>query len=256
MVWFGGLSVEESFGGDWDTYLLLLGGPFAAAVMAKGITVAKINPEDKTKSLTSAAKWYGFAGCYDRLPQPPKPRSIFTNDAGDTSLADAQYVVFSLVALAYFAGSFVRLLVNHANRSCAEGVTTAVAACVQSITLPQIPSALLGLTSVAALTYVGSKAVQTAGVRFESVSPNPVQHGVQLTFRLVNVSSKSNVNNTSVIYYFADGRQIPPAAPTSVTLGQDGFTTVRALAPETPGEFRVVVVSPEAVSAESGLTVT
>ena len=36
LTFISSLTAEEAFGGDWNPYFLLLGGPFAAAVAAKG----------------------------------------------------------------------------------------------------------------------------------------------------------------------------------------------------------------------------
>lgn len=146
LAWFAGLSVTQAFGSDWNSYLLLLGGPFASAVLAKGITVAQVNnnPSAKSAAVAVAATAAPMAM---QTNQSPSPTDLLTDDSGTTSLPDTQYVMFSLVAILYFAGSFVQNLVGFAY------------AATQAVTLPSIPPALLGLTSLAALTYVGHKAV-------------------------------------------------------------------------------------------------
>ena len=256
MVWFGGLSVEESFGDDWDSYLLLLGGPFAAAVLAKGITANKVGADPTAKTSTAAASGTALPTAVTTSDMP-RTTDLVANDAGETSLADTQYVVFSFVALLYFLGSFIRLLVNYASKSCADGVTTAstAAECVQGITLPQIPPSILGLTSLAALTYVGNKAVQTSGIRFAEISPNPVSPGGIVTIKVVNLTSRATRTNTSVIFKKGDDAAIPQAPSGDIVRGSDGFFSIPVNAPPEVGEYSVTVMTPETVSAMSNLTV-
>lgn len=82
----------------WDTqvghglqpeYLLLLGGPYAAAVLAKYAAASK--GDVKTT-----------AGVGDA-----KPTQLVADDAGNTDLGDFQYVLFNAVALVFFLGTFV-----------------------------------------------------------------------------------------------------------------------------------------------------
>lgn len=255
MVWFGGLSVDESFGGDWDAYLILLGGPFAAAVMAKGITASKIK-EDPASKTTNAAASGSSLPTANSTTETPKAADVVANDSGEISLVDTQYVVFSLVALCYFIGSFVRLLVNFASVSCAEGLTTASAtACAQSITLPQIPPSILGLTSLAALTYVGNKAVQTSGIRLADTSPNPVKAGEEVTITVVNLVAQANKNNTTVLFRRGDEDAITAAPSSAVEHRRDGYSVIHVNAPAGAGSYRVIVVALESVSATTELTV-
>jgi hypothetical protein len=69
------------------------------------------------------------------------------NDNGDTDLVDTQYVLFTAVAVAYFVGTLVMTTIDYLHGSRTD------------VGLPEIPSALLGLTSLSALTYVGNKTV-------------------------------------------------------------------------------------------------
>src|SRR3954454_7975981 len=56
MTWWANFSVHDAFGSNWDGYFLLLGGPFGAAIAAKGIVVAKVGdiPTAKTSTLASS----------------------------------------------------------------------------------------------------------------------------------------------------------------------------------------------------------
>jgi hypothetical protein len=112
------LEAAETF---TPTYLLLLGGPFAAAALVRLNYNAK--KDDGSVQKTSDVE--------TRLSQ------VITNDAGRTSLNDCQFFLFNCVAIAIF----IVMLAN------------------QPSELPEIPETLVGLTSVSALAYVTTKAV-------------------------------------------------------------------------------------------------
>lgn len=162
MTWFAAASPGTSFSGSWDAYFLLLGGPFAAAVASKGIVTSKIAgnvdaappiPVKKTVNAAASASAIGggTAGAPAKVAGKPHPRDIIADDTGDTDLIDTQYVIFTLVAVVYFVGTFINNIVLYSHTASAT-----------SIGLPAIPPALLGLTSAAVLTYVGKKAVTPA----------------------------------------------------------------------------------------------
>jgi hypothetical protein len=128
-----------------DQYLILLGGPFAAAVLAKYITTSQVSDGSVAK--------------------PPAPTStiapnqaigeVVGNDAGGGDLGDAQYFAFNLVALAYFYGEFCW----HLQRG-----------------FPNLPDLLVGLTGLSASTYVAKKALADATPTITSVVPTSVHH--------------------------------------------------------------------------------
>jgi hypothetical protein len=137
---------------------------FASAVIAKGIVFYQTRQDLNSKSGTSAAA--GTANAMSTtVAAAPSAADIFNGDSNGPSRVDTQYSVFSLIAIFYFVGLFVANL----NLYAADAVTAGKAGW-----FPQIPPALLGLTSLAALTHVGNKAVQTQGLRVVSFSPNPV----------------------------------------------------------------------------------
>jgi hypothetical protein len=107
-------------------YGLLIGGPLGAAIAAKGLVINRVagDPEAKTVAAGRA-----------------NPAQLIQNDAGETELGDFQYVLFNLVAMVFFVGALIQ--------SPTAG-------------FPHIPDILLGLTSVAALGYVGKKALPGA----------------------------------------------------------------------------------------------
>lgn len=119
-------------------YLLLLGGPFAAWVLAGAATQTKL--ADGSLQKVDAAE-----------TQPL--RDTLSTDNGEPSLTDTQYFAFNVVALVYF---YVALL----TRPSATG-------------LPGLPEGLVFLTSAGALTYLGQKAVQANKPAITAVLPMP-----------------------------------------------------------------------------------
>jgi hypothetical protein len=120
---------------------------------------------------------------------PPSATDIVNGDSGTPSLVDSQYSIFSLIAILYFVGQFIANLDKYA-----AGAVSAD----KAVLLPQIPSALLGLTSLAALTYVGNKAVQTQGLRVVSFSPNPAPVSTLVRATLVNLPATATQATTTV----------------------------------------------------------
>jgi hypothetical protein len=141
-----GIALNNVLVGDrWDEYLLLLGGPFAAAVLAKGIVTHKVTNGTLQK------------GELDE-EQTPRVREIVTKDAGGADLVDAQYLLFNVVALAYFWVVFV-----------------------SDLALPEIPSTLLALTGGSAALYSANKAIQANPPVITSVVPRSITAGKTIT---------------------------------------------------------------------------
>jgi hypothetical protein len=125
-----------------EEYLLLLGGPFAAAVLARGIVTEKLANGDLTKTQAS-----------DDRSATAGLRDIISDDSGNTDLVDFQYFVFNLVALTVFFAEFI----PHLERG-----------------FPSLPDFLVGLTSAAALTYVTKKAIDKSSPQVTNVVPSTV----------------------------------------------------------------------------------
>lgn len=106
-------------------YLVLIGGPFAAAIVSKSIVSSAV---DAGMQKESAAK--------------PKLADIFSDDDGNTDLADTQYVIFNLIAAVIVVVEFVR---------------------VPTAGPPDIPAFLAILTGSSAAAYVTNKGVSAAG---------------------------------------------------------------------------------------------
>lgn len=105
-------------------YLVLIGGPFAAAILAKGIVSGAVN-----------------AGMPKSAAKDPSVTNIFSDDDGNTDLVDTQYVLFNLIAVLIVIAEFVRS---------------------PNAGPPKIPGFLAVLTGASAATYVANKGVSTA----------------------------------------------------------------------------------------------
>jgi hypothetical protein len=138
--------------GPWDAqverglqeeYLLLLGGPFAAAILAKYVAVKQ--SETKTDAAVGQAD----------------ASQLINDDQGDTDLGDFQYVLFNVIALAFFLGDFIGDL--------ADG-------------FPVLPAILTGLVLTSTGGYAAKKLIAQAAPTLTSVLPAaaPPQSEVQV----------------------------------------------------------------------------
>jgi hypothetical protein len=229
VVWDRSASTADQIfgsGDNWDGYFLLLGGPFAAAIVAKGITTTTaIDPTAKPVTAdASPAKVAQVA----TVGGNASAGDIVTNDDGTVSFADSQYAIFSFIAGLYFVGALIGNVISYGK--AAPGVTP-------TIGLPSIPSALLGLTSAAALAYVGNKAVSTQGTRLSSLAPNPVTNSVTVSATLVNLPDTASVSNVYITAVNSTGTATT-LAPTKVQVG-DGI--VEFAAPPAADTYQVVI---------------
>lgn len=128
-IWTGKTVGFDTLNAD---YLFLLGGPFAAALLAQASTASKVNGNE--------------------LQQPEKPApgaaDLVEDPSGNASTTDAQFLVFNLVALLYFFAALIQ----------------------DPTALPDLPDTLVGLTSLAALTYVGGKLTNANAPAIKSIS--------------------------------------------------------------------------------------
>lgn len=124
-----------------NTYLLLLGGPFAALVLAKGITVSRVQGGTLVKQ---------------NVEPVFKPSDLTSNDSGQTSLVDFQFLMFNALAIVYV---LIRFCIYPGDG------------------LPEVPAVLAGITSVSALTYTANKAVASSTPLISGVQPPSVARG-------------------------------------------------------------------------------
>jgi hypothetical protein len=170
-----------------ESYLLLLGGPFAAAVASKALIVSQIEQGQINKTEGEEDVSIGT-----RISE------AVTDDNGNADLVDTQYLLFNLVALAYFLAVFL----DKPQKG-----------------LPDIPDVLVGLAGIGALTYVTNKAVHRATPLLTSVSPSVVGKNETVTLRGRNllVPKKTEKAFTTVgsfeeIVIHIGGRPVPDVA--------------------------------------------
>jgi hypothetical protein len=248
MSLFTDLSTDEAFGKDWNPYLLLLGGPFAASVLAKGITVGRAGTSTGTMGASQAAS-SGAMATAPPADDLPAASDLAKSNAGDTSLPDTQYVLFSLVAVVYFVAGLIDNLNSYATNPCPPG--SSPDGCVATIALPNIPSALLGLTSLAALTYVGAKTVETHGIRVARINPNPVQPGQPVTISLANATEAATKATISVRF----GERAEEVEPTEDPTKGGAVRSFAVSAPAEAGSYEVVVSTPDGETPPTSLDV-
>ena len=145
--------VEDRF---YD-YMIMLGGPFAAFALAKGIVAYKVDRGTLQKVENQSG---------------PDPRQALSDDANQTSLVDCQYLLFNAVALFFFWGAFAK-----------------------SGELPQIPAMLLAMTSGSAALYVTNKLVEQNAPSIASISPSSARPGEVIVISGYNFKPKGTDEN-------------------------------------------------------------
>ncbi len=121
-----GESFNAFFAEKFDSnYLVLLGLPLGTAVASKAITTNKVANGTVVKTPETGEG----AGTLQEL---------IGDDGGNTDLGDFQYLLFNFLAVAYFLVAFM----SHPSQG-----------------LPSLPDTLIGLTGIAAATYIGKKSV-------------------------------------------------------------------------------------------------
>jgi hypothetical protein len=124
-------------------YAVLIGGPIGAAILAKGIVSAQVESGSSLKPESETTS----------------PAQLVQGDNGQTDLGDVQYLLFNIVALAFFYGEILR---------------------APAAGLPNIPEVLVGLTSVAAVGFVGKKTLAGPAAIGE-VTPSAATVGSEVT---------------------------------------------------------------------------
>ena len=135
-----------------EAYLLLLGGPAAAWVLARRVTAGKVDAQTLQKTRSDEAQL----------------RDLVSNDDGRADLNDAQFFAFSMLALAYFIAAFA----------------------ARPTAIPPMPLGLATLTSAAALLYLGGKGLEKNAPVITSVEratgSGPVRAGDRVRIRGAN----------------------------------------------------------------------
>lgn len=220
-------NLSTTIGATWDKfpeeYLLLLGGPFAAAIIARMSIGSKVEQGRLQKVEANETKL----------------RQVVTDDDGNGNLVDAQFLVFNLVALTAFTFG----LVEHPD------------------SLPSLSPILVGLTSVSALSYTASKAAEAnqpvvrSVIRYlnegAGIRPGDLVEVQGFNFVPPGAGSEEFLNRVAVKFNAID---VPP----EVELDDDDRvltptnTSIRARVPETiQGGTEVSVSVITAAGAES-----
>ncbi len=131
-------------------YLVLIGGPFAAAIAAKATVSAGTSTGRIQKSYSPST------GMLD----------IIGNDQGNTDLVDSQYTLFNLIALTIVLTVFVRK---------------------PGFGAPDIPGFLAGLTGASAAAYVANKAAISNAPTIAQVIPAVARIGQRVTAHGTNL---------------------------------------------------------------------
>jgi hypothetical protein len=161
---------------------VLIGGPLGAAILAKGIVSAQVDSGSSAKPPADSAS----------------PAQLVQGDGGETDLGDVQYLLFNIVALAFFYGEMFR---------------------VPQAGLPTIPDVLVGLTSVSAVGFVGKKALAGPAVISEVRPPAATVDG---DFTLVTsgiVKSEEDLPAVTVAFGEAAADRRGLTVTTTTTLG-------------------------------------
>jgi IPT/TIG domain len=189
-------------------YLVLVGIPVAAAVVAKGITQNKVENGDLATKAPDGVETSLVAGT----------GQLVTNDSGQPDLLDFQYFGFNLLLLGYF---FTRFL-GH-----------------QDFGLPDLPDSLVALTGVSAAGYVGKKGIDkdTTPV-ITAIDPPAALPGDTIVIRGPNLAT---ADQQDVAVQIGDA-SAPLSAP--IVLGeQDAKITATVPAGLAPGQVAVRVVN-------------
>jgi len=142
---------SSAVGSSWHPeYLVLLGFPLAAAATAKAVVSGSNNgkgPQPSPQPSTQQNQQVGRVYVRDPVPAGVYGVSdgvaeLVTSDDGTVAWADLQYVVFTIITLAYFV---IQVLAQPQNG------------------LPAVPAALLTLMGVSASGYTAKKIVDAQG---------------------------------------------------------------------------------------------
>jgi hypothetical protein len=215
-----------------ETYLLLLGFPTAAAVAARGITTNKVAEGTIVKPNKGA----------EGATQTRPGQELVSGDDGTTDLGDFQYLLFNLLAIAYFLAQFFS--------DPAGG-------------LPDMPDTLVGLTGVVAAAYVAKKGIYREPPVLLSVVPLEGAPGTvvelhgELLISATAAAGQPGTRTTNVVFGTTPARIVDEPGETSVKVKvpgrlQPGPTNVRVVRP--PGAysgelpFEVLAAAPNIIS--------
>jgi hypothetical protein len=214
-AWFGTRTgwAAQTGRGLQEEYLLLLGGPYAAAVLAKTVTAAR--SETKTEAEPGSAD----------------VQQLVTDDKGDAELGDFQYVLFGLVTLAYFVGDFV----GDAERA-----------------FPELPPLLTGLALTSVAGYSAKKLLAESAPKMTSVIPPKAAALGELQIFGVDLTVPAGVSESgaAVLPIVTVGGARADVTAHEKVLGSDRLT-VNVPAGATAGSAPIAVTRGDGVPAKT-----
>ena len=216
-----------------EEYLLFLGGTYAAAVLAKYKAVS-----DAQGDTGKPAAPVGSAD----------PKQLIADDEGDGDLGDFQYVLFNVIALGWFFGTFAPHL--------GDG-------------FPDVPALLAALALTSAGGYSAKKLVGQAAPSITALQPGSVPRSTQAAESRVDIwarnlllpaAASGNGSGSMLTPTITVGGRPAVVVSTGQPLGID-LITVNVPATVAPGVVKVVATRADGVPARGpdgtdGLTLT
>lgn len=184
-------------------YLILLGSPAAAAILAKMSTTAKVASGAVPKPEAEEDP-----GLVDGAAQ------AISNDEGRTDLFDFQYLLFNVVALLYFFWRFL----PEPNKG-----------------LPNLPETLVALTGVAAAGYATKKGLESNVPVLTGLYPAAAAPGERVLIRGKNLTISSDTGNSVRV----SGRNLTHSSPETGSVRISGRDLVVKEGKGGPNEVRV-----------------
>jgi hypothetical protein len=181
-------------------YLVLLGGPFAAAVLAKGIVSSSVANQQTQKGQGT-----------------PNIGDVFSDDDGNTDLIDTQYIAFNLLVAVIVVIQFA----GHPGFGA-----------------PAIPDFLAALTGTSAVAYIVNKAVTTGNApSITQLTPSRVRPEGQVVLYGQNIMLQGDQPqdvSVSVAGEPATIEQDPLATPTQLAFRVPPNATTGIVVVRTP----------------------
>lgn len=208
-----------------ELYLILLGGPYAAALFAKTVVTNRVNNGKLQKT--------------DGTPN--QLSDVVSNDAGAVDLYDLQYTLFNFAAQVITVAAF-----------CAN----------EAAGLPALPNFIAFLTGGSALTYSVNKGVTTNQPVLTAVHPQSARIGDRVTAYGNNLTAVSAASKLKAAVAGIDAAVVvdppsPAAAADASTATAGGQDQVDFLVPAPPAsvawsardELQVSVTTPAGLVA-------
>lgn len=180
-----------------DLYLVLLGGPYAAAIFSKAVVTSRVNSGKLQKTDGT----------------PGQISDVVSNDAGAVDLYDLQYTMFNLIALVITVSAF-----------CAN----------EAGGLPDLPNFLAFLTGGAALTYSVNKGVTTNQPMLTAVHPQAARVGDRVTAYGNNLTAVASADSLKAAVAGVDALVQPSPAATEGSPVAGSADEVNFLIPSPP----------------------